>query len=95
MFHIKSILFKVLQRQGIRKQVEAAEICREANEILERMFGDENPPRAGFFRNSTLQLRCSNSVLANEIQLRKERIRNEINEKLGNEVVKNVLTRMG
>jgi len=94
MFHIKSILPKVLQKPEIRKQIEATQICKIADKIMSQTLGSKSA-KALFFRNSILQLRCSNSVVANEIQLRKERIRNEINEKLGKETVKNILTRMG
>lgn len=93
MFHIKSLLPKFLQRQGIKKQIEAVEVCKIADMILKEAFGNSNA-KAAFFRNSTLQIRCSNSTLANEVQLRKERIRNEMNEEIGKETVKNILTRM-
>jgi len=91
-FHIKSILPRVLQKQGIRKQIEAVKICKIADKVMSQTFGSKSA-KALFFRNSILQLRCSNSVVANEIQLRKERIRNEINEKFGKEIVKNILTK--
>ena len=94
MFHIKSLLPKFLQRQGIKKQIEAVEVCKIADKILKEAFGSKDA-KAVFFKNSTLQIKCSNSVLANEIQLRKERIRNEINEEVGKEIVKNILTKIG
>lgn len=100
MFHIKSLIPKVLQRQGIKQQVEAVEVCKIADKILKEAFGKaarqrRGSPKAAFFRNSTIQIKCPNSTLANEIQLRKERIKNEINEELGKKLVKNILTRMG
>ncbi len=94
MFHIRSLIPKVLQRQGIKKQIEAVEVCKIADKILKEAFGNSSA-KAAFFRNSTIQIKCPNSTLANEIQLRKERIKNEVNEEMGKEVVKNILTKIG
>lgn len=94
MFHIKSLIPQFLQKKQIKKQVEAAEVCKIADKFLKEAFGNSSA-KASFFKNSTLQIKCSNSVLANEIQLRKERIRNEINEEVGKEVVKDILTKIG
>lgn len=94
MFHIKSLIPKILQRPRIKQQVEAVEVCKIADKILKEAFGSNNA-KATFFRNSTIQIKCPNSTLANEIQLRRERIKNEINEELGKELVKNILTNMG
>lgn len=85
MFHIKSLFPKFLQRQGIKKQVEAIEICKIADKILKEAFGSS--VKASFFRNNTLQIKCSNSSLANEIQLQNENIKNRINDEIGREGV--------
>lgn len=101
MFHIKSLIPQFLQKRQIKEQVEAAEVCKIANRILKEAFGlprskaGNNSAKASFFRNSTLQIKCSNSTLANEIQLRKERIKNEINEEVGQQLIKNILTKTG
>jgi tRNA U54 and U55 pseudouridine synthase Pus10 len=101
MFHIKSLFPKFLQKQGIKKQVEAVEICKIADRILKEAFcppaGEvgNNNAKAAFFRNSTLQIKCSNSTLANEIQLQNENIKNEINKEMGKVIVKNILTKIG
>jgi hypothetical protein len=94
MFHIKSLFPKFLQRQEIRKQVEIVKVCKIADRILKEAFGSNNA-KAVFFKNSTLRIKCSSSVLANEIQLRKERIRNEINEAAGKELIRDILTKIG
>ncbi len=93
MFHIKSLIPQFLQKQGIKKQVETVEVRKTADKILKKAFSS-NDAKAVFFRNSNLQVKCSNSTLANEIQLRKERIKNEINEETGKEIVKNILTKI-
>lgn len=94
MIHIRSLIPKFLQKEGIKKQVEEVEIRKIADIILNEVFGN-NSAKASFFRNSTLQIKCSNSALANEIQLHKERIKNEINAKTGKEMVKDLLIRIG
>lgn len=90
MFHIKSLFPKILQKRGIKKQVEAVEVCKTADRILKEAFGSNNA-KALFFRNNTLRIKCSSSTLANEIQLRKERIKNDINGESGKETVKDML----
>lgn len=111
MIHIKSLIPKFLQKQGIKKQVEAIEVCKIADKILKAAFGEprlgweafglpageagSNTAKALFFRNSTLYVKCSNSTLANEIYLRKERIKNEINEEMGQEIIKDILIKTG
>jgi uncharacterized membrane protein YheB (UPF0754 family) len=93
MFHIKSIVPKILQRQGIKDQVEVVKICRMIDSMLEEKFGKKSA-KVAFFHNGTLQIKCPNSVLANEVQLHKERIKNEINEELNREVVRSILTKV-
>lgn len=95
MLHIKSFIFKFLQRNGIKNQVEAAEICRVANRIFEEIFGSKSRPWRFFFRNHILQVKCSNSILANEVQLRREQIKNQINKEFGREIIKIILTKIG
>lgn len=91
--HIKSLIPRLLQERKIKKQIEAIEICKIADRILKEAFGS-NTAKAAFFRNCTLQIKCPNSVLANEVQLRKERIKNEINEEIGKELVKDIFTKI-
>lgn len=94
MIHVKSLIPKFLQKQEIKKQVEAIEVCKIADKILKEAFSNNNA-KALFFRNSTLHVRCSNSTLANEIYLRKERTKNEINEEMDQELVKDILIKTG
>ncbi len=94
MLHIKSIIPKILKREGIQKQIESAEVCKIADRVLKTALGD-NDTKAVFFRNGNIQIRCPNSVIANEIQLRKERIKNEINDDFGRELIKNILVKTG
>jgi len=89
MFHIKSFFPQILQKRGMKKQIEAIKICKTANKILKEAFGGNNA-KAIFFSNTILQIKCSNSVLANEVHLRKERIKNEINGTLGAEAIKDI-----
>lgn len=93
MLPIKSFIPQFLKRREIKKQIEAVEVCKIADRILKE--GGSNDAKAAFFRNSTLQIKCPNSPLANEIQLHKERIKNEINEEIGKELIKDLFTRIG
>ena len=93
MFHIGSIIPKILQRKEIKKQVEVVGICKIANKIMNERFGEENT-KIGFFRNCTLQIKCLNPAIANEIQICRERIKNEINEELNKQEIKNIVVRV-
>jgi len=93
MLPIKLLVSKFLQKPEIKRQIEAVEVCKIADKILKEAFNISDI-KASFFCNKILQIKCSNSSLANEIQLHKEKIKNEINEKLGKELVKDILTRI-
>lgn len=93
MLSIKSLISQFLKRREIKQQIEAVEVCKIADRILKKAFG-ENSAKASFFRNPTLQIKCPNSVLANEIQLYKERIKNKINQELEKELVKDILIKI-
>lgn len=93
MLPIKSFIPQFLQKKEIKTQIEAVKVCKIANRILKVAFGSSNA-KAAFFRNSVLQIKCPNSVLANEVQLRKERIKNEINNEMGKVVVKDMFTKV-
>lgn len=93
MFHIKSFISKFLEKNGIKNQLQAAEVCKIADRLLKETFGNQHP-KALFFRNETLQIKCSNPILANEVQIRKEEIRNRINDELNKILVKNIITKI-
>lgn len=93
MLPIKSLIPQFLKKREIKQQIEAIEVCKTADRILKEAFGKDNA-KAAFFRNSTLQIKCPNSVLANKIQFRKEKIKNDVNRELGKKLVKDVLTKI-
>lgn len=88
MLPIKDILFKVVQQKGLKKQLESVEVVKIANHILKEAFN--NNIKASFFIKNTLWIQTSSPVLANEIFLNKERLKNEINKKIGKNLVKEI-----
>jgi len=93
MIPLKSLLSKFLQRKEIKQQLEAVKVCEISNQILKEAFGADQA-KATFFRNSIIQIQCTNSSLSNEIRLRKQGIKNRINKELGDVTVKDILIRV-
>ncbi len=93
MVPIKSLLSKFLKRKEIKQQLEEVKVCEVANQILKEAFNTDQV-KATFFKNSILQIKCTNSVLSNEVQLRKQRIKNLVNEELKEPIVKDIFTKI-
>ncbi len=93
MLPIKSLISKFLKRKEIKQQLEAVKVCEITNRILKEAF-DTDQAKAAFFKNSIIQINCANSVLSNEIQLRKQGIKNRINKELEESVVKDIVSKV-
>lgn len=92
MLHIKSIIPKIFKREGIKEQIKAVKIIAITNKVLKEFFSDLDI-KVIFFKNGNIQIGCPNSVIANEVQLQRERIKNEVNDNLKNNVVKNIIVK--
>lgn len=93
MFHIKSFIPQLLKKWGIKQQLEASEVCKIADRIIKEAFGAKCA-KATFFRNGIIQIKCQNSILANEIRLRKEIIKSEINQEFAKEILKDIFIKI-
>ena len=91
--HIKSIIPKILKREGIKKQIEASKVCSITGEIVKEIFFSLDI-KVIFFKNGNIQIGCSNSVIANEVQLQRERIKNAVNNNFESDIVKNILVKI-
>jgi len=88
MLPIKDILSRVIQQRGFKRQLESIEVVKIANYILKEAFN--NNIKASFFIKNTLWVQTSSPILANEIFLNKERLKNKINKKIGKNLVKEI-----
>lgn len=93
MIPIKSLISQFLKRKEIKQQLESVKVCEITNRILKEAFGTDQA-KATFFRNSTIQINCPDSVLSNEIQLRKQGIKNKINAELEQPIVKDIISKI-
>lgn len=67
---LKDILEKKLNSLGIKKQVEASQVCDAYNSAIKEIFGEDaiQNTEAISFKNGVLKVRVSNSSWAQEVQ---------------------------
>lgn len=78
---IKRHLEKKINQLGIKKKVEAALVCEEAEKTIKETFGKESLKfiAVKFFRNETLTLEVKSGPWASEIQSKSQEILDQIN----------------
>ncbi len=89
---IKRSLEKSISRAGIERQIEAVRICKCWQEVIEIIFSKEisEKSRAIKFHNSALIVAVLNPVFAQEFKFKEDEIVEEINKKIGRNVVKKI-----
>jgi len=83
MLHIKSIIPKVIDRIKTG-DIDKNTICQEAEKIIKKNTPDIE---VFFYKNKTLYIRCFNSIAANELFLKQEELKEEINSFLNKKLV--------
>jgi hypothetical protein len=83
MLHIKSIIPRVINRIK-NGDIDKSTICKEAEKIIKKNTPDIE---VFFYKNKTLYIRCFNSITANELFLRQEELKEEINGFLNKKLV--------
>lgn len=71
---IKKILPSIINRLGLKKQMEIDKIIK----LYPKNYQDKLKPL--YFRNKTLFISCPDSIWANELQLKQEEILGKINQ---------------
>ena len=88
MLHIKSLIIKKLGHWQEYKDTDNNTVCREAEEILKQKSTDAI--EVLFYKNQTIYIKCPNSVVANELRLKQEEIKGELNKVFKKDVVKKI-----
>jgi predicted nucleic acid-binding Zn ribbon protein len=90
----QKFLVRAANQYGMKRQVEAAHICQTSRAVLAHVFADtetfEQYVEVGYFREGVLVLKVANGAWAQEVVVKKEKIIREVNERIGQEVVKNL-----
>lgn len=96
MLHIKHLLSRAVQKAGIGRQVEAAQVVEKFNEIITEMFGKNvlKRARAVYLKDKILTVKCLSSVLVQEIYLKQKKIIDKLNRKFEKEVVSKIKFKM-
>lgn len=89
---IGDYLKKSVNKAGVGKQVQAAQICQFWQIIAGEIFGREvaEKSQAIRFKNSTLTIAVLNSVLAQEFKFKEGEIIYKLNERVGKGVVRKI-----
>lgn len=89
---IGDYLKKSVNKAGVGKQVQAAQICQFWQIIAGEIFGREvaEKSQAIRFKNGALTIAVLNSVLAQEFKFKENEIKGEINKKIGHDTVKKI-----
>lgn len=89
---IGGYLKKSINKAGINKQVEAAQICQFWQEAIKDIFGKAvaEKSQAIKFKNGAITVAVLSSVLAQEFKFKESEIKEEINKKAGYNAVRKV-----
>ena len=93
---LQNLIPKIAGKYKIARALKAIEICREYRRIAPRLLPEESllHTDAKSYENRTLTLTAVNPAWAEQIQRNKHRITEAINQKYGEEIVKNIKIRL-
>jgi len=89
---IGGYLKKSINKAGINRQVEAAQICQFWQDAIESIFGKAvaEKSQAIKFKNGAITVAVLSSVLAQEFKFKEGEIKEEINKKVGYNLVRKI-----
>lgn len=83
---------------GISREMQAAHICHQFEKLIPEYFDlAKNPSasvRAAHYKNQELTIAVSTPAWAQEVTMRKHKIIEDLNAKMGREVIKNLKTQL-
>ncbi len=90
--NINEQLNKNLIQKGIKKKVDEFLVITLANELIEEIWGVElqQKVRVVYFKNNILVVAILSNIIEEEFKFHKDNFIKKINNKLGNNVVKNL-----
>lgn len=89
---ISKIIEKSINRADISRQVQAAQVCHFWQEVARGIFGEDAVKKSQAIRlkDGALTVAVLSSVLAQEFKFKEEEIKNGINSKAGENVVRKI-----
>jgi len=89
---IGGYLKKSINKAGINKQVEAAQVCQFWQGVIEDIFGKAvaEKSQAIKFKNGTITVAVLSSVLAQEFKFKEDEIKKDINKKVRYNAVRKI-----
>ena len=90
--NINEQLNQNLIQKGIKKKVDEFLVITLANELIEEIWGVElqQKVRVVYFKNNILVVAILSNIIEEEFKFHKDNFIKKINNKLGNNVVKNL-----
>lgn len=89
---------RAADKYGISKELNAIKVCNDFRAIVPDLF--QRIPQASdnitpaHYKNGTLTVNVPSPAWAQEVIMRKEKIINEMNEKSGKKVIRNLFTQL-
>ncbi|MFA6305442.1 MAG: DUF721 domain-containing protein [Candidatus Gracilibacteria bacterium] len=85
---------KAAIRFGVKKEIEAAEICHIFKKLVPEIFSTKPEPEKyiepAYYKNSVLVINTQSPAWSQEVIMRKEQIIDEINTKAGKKIIANI-----
>ncbi len=89
---IKDILPKTLARSGIGRQIQAAQIIKQFDELKDLVLPGHisNKVKAVYIKNRILYVASLSSIVTQELRFRESEIIEAINERLGKKTIEKI-----
>jgi len=89
---IKKLLGDAVKRAGIAQGVLAARVVEEFNKVCLELYGQATCQGISHisFRQGVVKASCQEAVIAQNLRFNKTRIINEINQSLGQQVIRDL-----
>jgi len=89
---LRNLLNDAINRAGISRQVVANQVVEEFDKICKELYGSETCREITHvtYRNKIIEIKCRQSVVAQNLQFNKMRLINELNHVFKNKVVDDI-----
>jgi len=81
-------------RYGIKKEIEAAEVCHIFKKLVPEIFATKPEPEKNiepaYYKNNILVINTQSPAWSQEVIMRKEKIIEEMNAKAGRKIIANI-----
>jgi hypothetical protein len=92
----QKLVIKEANRRGISNEMVAAHVCHNFRELMPTIFKGVNDAAenitSGHYKSHTLTVNVKTPAWSQEVIMRKEKIIDEINKKMGEEIIKSLRT---